>query len=85
MTFNSRIHFIALIVAYSITVLIIGFFLYCYFFCLKTNPDLIRSEKFVTDKLLIERGIIGDDIKGAKEVTVDAEYETITRTEEIDG
>ncbi|WP_118949565.1 hypothetical protein [Taibaiella helva] len=54
-----------LCLAFAVILLFLG----CYLFCLIKNPDLIRSEKFVTDKLLIERGIYGDDTRGVNEQT----------------
>jgi uncharacterized membrane protein YdbT with pleckstrin-like domain len=39
-------------------------FLCAYVYCLFTNPDAIRSEKFSIQKMAIERGIFGDSSSG---------------------
>lgn len=58
----------------------------CYVYCLWKDPDLIRSEKFVTDKLLIEKGIYGDNERGLIESTIDISHEPIsnnTQSEDV--
>lgn len=40
------------------------FFGYVYIFCLKNNPDLLRSEKFALQKMTIENSIHGDSEVG---------------------
>ena len=39
-------------------------FLYAYAFFMHKNPDVLRSEHFHLHKLAIERGLIGDSLKG---------------------
>lgn len=36
-------------------------YLFAFGFCLLVDRDALRSEKFVTDKLAIEKGVYGDD------------------------
>jgi hypothetical protein len=54
----------------------------CVFYCvaywqhLKTNPDALRSERYSLSKLAIEKGLVGDDLKGlVAPQTVEAEPE----------
>ncbi len=46
--------------------LILAFFLggYTYFYCLRENPDALRSESYVISKMAIERGLVGDSSLG---------------------
>lgn len=43
------------------------FFGYVYIYCLKKNPDLLRSEKFALQKMTIENSIHGDSDVGVIE------------------
>ncbi|AYZ32600.1 hypothetical protein [Serratia sp. FDAARGOS_506] len=45
------------------------FFGYVFIFCLKNDPDLLRSEKLVLQKLAIERRVIGDSATGERDET----------------
>ena len=38
--------------------------IYTYLYCLFTDKDAIRSEKFTIQKMAIEKGILGDDLRG---------------------
>lgn len=40
-----------------------------YIYCLLTNPDALRSEKFAIEKLAIEKGVYGDDRVGIVDIT----------------
>jgi hypothetical protein len=40
------------------------FFLHCFNYFMRHNPDALRSEKFVFSKLAIERGLVGDSLVG---------------------
>jgi|GEM_PF-4707842 len=40
-----------------------------FWFCLRNNPDLLRSEKMVLQKLAIEKQFLGDNITGEFEET----------------
>ncbi|MEG5467072.1 hypothetical protein UXN60_03915 [Enterobacter roggenkampii] len=42
------------------------FFGYVYLFCLKKDPDLLRSERMVLQKMAIEKRVYGDDITGER-------------------
>lgn len=53
-----------LIVLIVLLILIIGLFSFAYCFCLIKNPDALRSEKYSIEKMAIEKGYIGDSIKG---------------------
>lgn len=52
---------------------VIFIFIACYLYCLFTNPDLIRSEKYVVQKMMIEKGFLGDD-KYEAPINIDEEY-----------
>lgn len=43
------------------------FFGYVFLFCLKNNPDLLRSEKYALQKMTIENSIHGDSEVGILE------------------
>jgi hypothetical protein len=62
----------------SFAFLTIILFVGCYIYCLWKDPDLIRSEKFVTDKLMIEKGFYGDNERGLTQETVDTSHEIIS-------
>ena len=67
------------VVLFSLAILSIVAFLFCYFFCLFKNPDLIRSEKYCTTKLMIESGLMGDDAEQISgQDTTDTEFELVT-------
>ncbi|WP_152998358.1 hypothetical protein [Pantoea stewartii] len=40
------------------------FYACVFWFCLKNNPDLLRSERMVIQKLAIEKQYVGDSING---------------------
>ncbi|GAA4457544.1 hypothetical protein GCM10023092_24410 [Rurimicrobium arvi] len=87
MFWNPKIPIWVPVSLYILCLLVSIFFLICYGYCLKTNPDLIRSEKFITDKLRIEKGFIGNDDIGLRE-TFSLPQNTIGEpqtTESIDG
>lgn len=42
------------------------FFAYAYIYCLKNDPDLLRSERMVLEKMAIERKMIGDSSSGPR-------------------
>lgn len=42
----------------------IGLYFYVYYYCLRHNPDALRSESFTIRKLQIEKGIFGDSNTG---------------------
>lgn len=42
----------------------IGLYFYVYYYCLRHNPDALRSESFTIQKLQIEKGIFGDSNTG---------------------
>ena len=48
----------------SITLILFGF---SFVFFVFRDPDALRSEKYSLSKLAIEKGLIGDDIKGLLE------------------
>jgi len=45
----------------SLTLILFGF---SYIFFIFRDPDALRSEKYSLSKLAIEKGLVGDDIKG---------------------
>ncbi|CAI1107141.1 Uncharacterised protein [Serratia proteamaculans] len=61
----------AWVLAPVLTIALLGclFFGYVYLFCLKNDPDLLRSEKLVLQKLAIERRIVGDSSTGERDET----------------
>ncbi len=42
----------------------VGLFAWAYLFFAKRNPDALRSERFLTHKMAIERGVLGDKLSG---------------------
>lgn len=52
------------------------FFAYAYLYCLKTDPDLLRSEKMIIQKLAIEKRVVGDSSSGQhiEEITTGAPF-----------
>lgn len=60
----------------AITLVLFGFsFVYFIF----KNPDALRSEKYSLSKLAIEKGLVGDDIRGLIDADVAAETVSETR------
>ena len=55
---------LALILAMAM--LLCCFFVYAYVFCLKNDPDLLRSERMVLEKMAIERRVVGDSSSGQR-------------------
>lgn len=53
-----------LITGVILFVLIFGLFAFAYCYCLIKNPDALRSEKYSIQKIALEKGYIGDSIKG---------------------
>ncbi|APW88526.1 MULTISPECIES: hypothetical protein [Klebsiella pneumoniae complex] len=54
------------VVATFLLMMVSGFIFYgaVFWFCLRNNPDLLRSEKMVLQKLAIEKQFVGDSISG---------------------
>ena len=48
----------------SIICIIVLLFIFSYVFCLFTDKDALRSEKFSIQKMAIEKGLLGDNISG---------------------
>jgi hypothetical protein len=44
-----------------------------YLYCLRSNPDSLRSEKYSLQKLAIEKRLVGDDISGLIPLDEDAQ------------
>ncbi len=51
----------------SASLLDLLFFFAAYLYFGFNDPDALRSEKFVIDKMVIERGLLGDNIQGLLE------------------
>lgn len=51
-----------------LTGLTIVVYLIVYFYCLFTDKDALRSEKFIVQKLAIEKGFVGDSSMGKIEI-----------------
>jgi hypothetical protein len=49
--------------------LVFSLFLYAYLHFMHTKPDVLRSEQFHLQKMVIERGYVGDSIHGLTEAT----------------
>jgi hypothetical protein len=50
--------------------LILAVFLFAYIYFMFKQPDALRSEKFTLSKMAIEKSVIGDSLKGFKELPV---------------
>ena len=55
--------------------LILALFLISYIYFLRTNPDALRSEDFQLTKMAMEKGLLGDSLRGLK--TIDAQETSI--------
>lgn len=66
--FLAYYHLPAWIIISLLALAVISFALYCYAYlwCLKNNPDLLRSEKYGIQKLAIENRVFGDSSTGEK-------------------
>ena len=64
--FLARYQAAAWIIIPFICILVFGCIFYAcvFWFCLKNNPDLLRSEKMVIQKLAIEKQYVGDSLNG---------------------
>jgi uncharacterized MAPEG superfamily protein len=40
------------------------FFLYCFLYLMKNDPDSLRSETYLVSKLAIQKGMMGDNLIG---------------------
>ena len=70
-----------LIIMFSIIMgLSILVFFFAYVYCLFTDKDAIRSEKYSIQKLAIEKGLYGDNVSG---IFVDNQLATSKETLEI--
>lgn len=43
---------------------IVSVFLFSYIYCMFTDKDALRSERFFLQKMAIEKGLVGDDSRG---------------------
>jgi len=46
----------------------IALYLGTYVYCLRKNPDLLRSETYLIQKQVIEKGFVGDNVTGVFDV-----------------
>ncbi len=54
-----------------------------FFYCLLTNKqDLLRSENFVLNKMVIEKQTIGDSLTGTQEIPAISQNEIITQEDD---
>ncbi|TCC85263.1 hypothetical protein NFK30_05810 [Citrobacter braakii] len=60
------------VIATFLFVMVAGCIFYgaVFWFCLRNNPDLLRSEKMVLQKLAIEKQFLGDSITGEFDETL---------------
>lgn len=65
----SLVHVPAIVTTIMLICFAIAFllFIYAYLFCMHTNPDVLRSENYHLSKMAIERGMLGDSLKGVVE------------------
>lgn len=63
------------VLASVLTMAMVGclFFGYVFIYCLKKDPDLLRSERLVLQKMAIERHVIGDSVTGEQAVAIKAD------------
>ena len=50
------------------TSITIALYLFTYVYCLRNDPELLRSEKHSIQKLAIEKGFVGDSLHGIFEL-----------------
>lgn len=67
-SFYLKLPYAISIVASILTGLSIVVYLIVYFYFLFTDKDALRSEKFIVQKLAIERGFVGDNLFGKLEL-----------------
>jgi hypothetical protein len=56
----------------ALTTVDFGIFAWAYVYFVRSNPEALRSEQFLTQKLAIERGMLGDQLSGVMDANVTA-------------
>lgn len=78
--FLAYYHLATWIIISFLAIAVVGIFLYfySYLWCLKNNPDLLRSEKYGIQKLAIENRMLGDSSTGENLVPSPANPKTLS-------
>lgn len=76
------------IVSHSIAVMLgisVALYIAAYLFCLFTDKDALRSERYSLNKMAIERGLFGDNVTGLlreEETVIEISSDKITKSDE---